>query len=256
MRLRLRSWSIHLADRPAVQQRRRLSAEALVVPFALAALELSHPTWSEGTVSQAVLGSGGWWIPLHVLLLVGFLAVVGLLWAAASARLARVALVAFGVCNTAFLATDGAAVGLLALSDPQAADQLWNSPLIAALANVTGAAWAASLLCVAASVARVGRSRPVLFGLTLTWLTFVASAPPIALPSIVSRLAAVATGAWTVYTTGGGGVPFALLVFAAVLPQHVGAEAALGLVLVGLALARLPQSPAKRPAAPKAPAAG
>jgi hypothetical protein len=210
----------------------------IVVPTALAALELSHPTWSEGAVSQAVSAAGGWWLPLHLLLLVGYGALVWLLWLPAA--LPRILLVVFLVCNTAFLATDGLAVGLLAAADPDAADRLWNSAFVAALANLTGAAWAASLLGVAAFVCAAGRTRPLVLGLGLTWLTFVASAPPLAASSALSRLAALATGAWFVYASGVSGVPVALLVFAAVLHQHVGAEAALGVLLVGVALVRLP----------------
>jgi hypothetical protein len=77
-------------------------------------------------------------------------------------------------------------------------------------------------------------------GLGLTWLTFAASVPPLGAPQVISRGAALAVGAWVVYRTGTAGVPAALLVFAAVLHQHVGPEAALGLVFVSLALLRLP----------------
>ncbi len=221
--------------------RRRFRALTIVVPTGLAALELSHPTWSEGAVSQAVFAAGGWWLPLHLLLLAGYGVLVWLLWV--PAKLPRILLVVFLMCNTAFLATDGVGVGvgLLAPADSSAADRLWNSALVAALANLTGAAWAASLLCVATSHLRGSKNRPAQIGLGLTWLTFVASALPVAAPSAVSRLLAVATGAWVVYVTGASGVPFALLVFAAVLHQHVGAEAALGMLLVCFALARLPE---------------
>ena len=78
-------------------------------------------------------------------------------------------------------------------------------------------------------------------GLVLTWVAFVASAPPLSAPPVISRLLAAATGAWIVYSRGTAGVPVALLVFAAVLHQHVGLEAALGLLLVSVALARLPE---------------
>lgn len=210
----------------------------IVVPCALAALELSHPTWSDGGVSPAVMAAGGWWIPLHLLLVAGFAAMVRLLWVRATT--ARISLVTFLICNTAFLGLDGIGVGLLAPVDPGAADRLWISALVTALANLTGAAWAASLLGVAATHVRGSTNRAVTIGLGLTWLTFVASATPLAAPSLISRLAAAATGAWVVYVSGASGVPFALLVFAAVLHQHVGAEAALGTLLVGIALTRLP----------------
>ena len=61
-------------------------------------------------------------------------------------------LVLFAVCKTAFLAVDGLAVGVLAGSDPSAADALWTSPMVDALADLTGAAWAAALLARAAQL--------------------------------------------------------------------------------------------------------
>ena len=212
----------------------------LVVLIALSALELSHPTWSDdGGVSHAVAAAGGWWIPLHVLLIAGYAVLVRILWVPGA--LVRAVLVAFLVCNTAFLVVDGVAVGLLASSDPQAADALWNSQSVTALANLTGATWAASLLSVAAAHLRAGKTGPAQTALVLTWLAFVASVPPLSVPPVISRVLAAAAGAWLVYATGTSGVPLALLVFAAILHQHVGAEAALGTVLVGVALTRLPE---------------
>jgi hypothetical protein len=71
----------------------------------------------------------------------------------------------------------------------------------------------------------------------VTWLSFVASTfVPAGGP--VSRVAALATGAWSVFAVGARRVPFALLVFAAVLRQHAGPEAALGLVCIAFALWR------------------
>jgi hypothetical protein len=227
----------------------RWRALTVVLPIIIAPLELGHPTWSEGAESQAVLAAGGWWLPLHVLLLAGYGALVRLLWVLQSrcwagprrwpGTLPRILLVVFLVCNTAYLGVDGLGVGVLAPTDPDSADRLWHSEIVAALANLTGAAWAASLLSVAAAVSSAGRTRLAVLGLGMTWLTFVASASPLATPPIVSRLAALATGAGVVYVTGNSGVPVALLVFAAVLHQHVGAEAALGVLLIGVALARL-----------------
>jgi len=190
-------------------------------------------------VSQAVAVAGGWWMPLHVLLIAGYAALVRILWLPGT--LLRVTLVAFLACNTAFLAVDGVAVGLLVSSDPQAADALWNSQSVTALANLTGATWAASLLSVAAAHLRAGKTGPTQTALVLTWLAFVASVPPLSVPPVISRVLAAATGAWIVYATGTSGVRVALLVFAAILHQHVGAEAALGTVLVGVALTRLPE---------------
>jgi hypothetical protein len=219
--------------------RRRVRALSIVVPITLAVLELIHTTWSESGLPQAFLAAGGFWAALHLLLLVGYIVLVWLLWVPAA--LPRILLVVFLVSNTAFIGMDGVGVGLLAISDPDAADRLWSSPVLAALANVTGAAWAASLLAVAAFICDVGRTRPALLGLGLTWLTFVASTPPLAAPSAFSQIAALATGAWFVFTTGASGIPAALLVFAAVLHQHVGAGAVLGILFVCIALARLPE---------------
>src|SRR5712692_2233974 len=87
----------------------------IVVPIALSVLELSHPSWSEGSVAQAVGAAGGWWLPLHLLLIVGYVALDRVLWI--PGVLVRAMLVAFLVCNTAYLAVDGVAVGLLAGSD-------------------------------------------------------------------------------------------------------------------------------------------
>jgi hypothetical protein len=209
------------------------------IPIGLAALALSHPTWSGGDVAMAVATAGGWWLPLHVLLIAGYAALVRLLWVANG--FARVMLIAFLACNTAYVAVDGVAVGPLAGSDPLAADLLWNSPLIILLADLTGATWSAALLCVAAAHIRGTRSKPLVASIVLTWVAFVASAPPLSAPPVISRVLAAATGAWLVYSGGPARVPAALLVFAAVLHQHVGAEAALGLVLVSVALTRLPE---------------
>jgi hypothetical protein len=216
----------------------RLRTLRIIVPIALAALELSHPTWSPGAVSPAVVAAGSWWLVLHVLVLLGYGALVWLLWI--PAILPRVALVAFLLCNSAFLGVDGIGVGLLTQSDPGEADRLWTSSFVTALADLAGLTWAASLLCVAASLTKTGRGRLVSLALGLTWLTFIASAPPLAVPVIISRVAAAATGASVIYRSGSGAVPFALLVFAAVLRQHVGPEAALGMLLVGIALAWAP----------------
>jgi hypothetical protein len=210
-----------------------------VVAGALAAVELIHPAWSEGSVSQAVAAAGSWWLPLHLLLIGGYAALVRLLWTRNVAP--RVMLAAFLVCNTTFLAIDGIAVGVLATPDPRAADALWTSPLVTILANLTGATWAAAVLCFAGAHLRRTRSKPVEAGLVLTWLLFVAGTPPLSMPPLFSRLTAAATGALIVYAQGAAAVPAALLVFAAVLHQHVGGEAALGLLLIAIALTRLPE---------------
>jgi hypothetical protein len=59
---------------------------------------------------------------------------------------------------------------------------------------------------------------------------------PGGLPTLVSRLAATATAALLVYARGAQAIPPALLIVSAVLRQHVGPEAALGLVFLAAAL--------------------
>src|SRR5258708_6016252 len=100
----------------------------VVAPIALGALELSHPAWSDTDVAGAIGAAGGWWLPLHLLLIAGYAALVRILWV--PSVYARATLVAFLVCNTAFLAVDGIAVGLLAATDPQAIEALWNGSLV------------------------------------------------------------------------------------------------------------------------------
>jgi hypothetical protein len=227
-------------------------------PLALAVLELLHPTWPDGSVAQGVAAAGVWWVPLHVLLIAGYGVLALCLSRVVPDRprtyrlAARISLLAFVACNTIFLAIDGLAVGLLASTDPTSADTLWNSPAVQALANLTGATWALTLLLVApmlhsvtlASSVTAGQTSRVMApltptliaGLALTWLTFTASSY---LPgaALASRAAAIATGAWATFTEGASTLPFALLVFAAVLHQHAGPEAALGMLCLALALA-------------------
>jgi hypothetical protein len=177
------------------------------------------------------------WILLHLALIAAFGALVAVLWPFARWRAARAALVAFAVANTAYLVVDGV-FGDVSLST-------------SALANAAGATWAAALLLMAASASCP--SRPVIAGLAVTWLAFVASAPPVGLPPLVSRLAAATTAAWMVYTTGRSALPAALLTFGAVSRQHVGPEAALGMVCCALAIGFSERS---TPAAASPPSAG
>jgi len=185
-------------------------------------------------LSDGVAAASGGWIPLHVLLIVGYGVLVRILWTPTTAT--RAFLGVFAASNTAFLGVDGLAVGLLSQMDPRAADALWYSPPVGALANLTGAAWAAALLAAAVELYPSRERRAVVVECTLTWAAFVASSfLPFA--SAISRVLAVATGAMAVQATGRASVPFALLVFAAVLRQHVGSEAALGMLCVAIALA-------------------
>jgi hypothetical protein len=234
---------------------------AVLGPVIVAVLELSHPTWSDGSIAQAVVAAGAWWIPLHLLLMAGF-ALVALLLADASGEHAgsagavaaqrfrlggavptqrfrtvtRMVLAIFVVCNTAYVLVDGVVVGFLASSDPATADTWWKSPLLTVVADITGAAWAASLLLVAATLGPIQPRQFTFVALALTWLAFVASAPPVSIPPLASRVIAVGSGAWAVYRAGRAATPFALLVFAAVLRQHVGPEAALGMLCIAAAL--------------------
>jgi hypothetical protein len=214
----------------------------IAVPLAVGALELVHPA---GFGDQAVLAAAGGWIALHVALIVGYGLLVVSLWsllhgqAGVFATCTRLALSLFFASNCLFLAIDGVGLGLAAQSAPAAAAALWTSPVLETLANVTGAAWALALVAVAAARQPVGRTPVAVAGMAITWLTFVAGSY---LPgaTLASRGLAVATGAWGVYSAGAGALPFGLLLFAAVLRQHVGPEAALGMLCIALARARQP----------------
>jgi hypothetical protein len=127
-----------------------------IVAVLVAALELSHPSWSDGSVTQAIATAGAWWIPLHVLLALGYAAIVAVIWPR-SAGYTRWLLIGCAVLNTAYLLIDGIVVARL---DAASADELWNSPWMAALANALGATWAAVLLSCALAFlpARPGRA--------------------------------------------------------------------------------------------------
>jgi hypothetical protein len=209
------------------------------VPVCVAALELVHPSWADGAVSQAIASAGVWWIPLHVFLLLGYCLLVGVvLWPAASKGSApswwpRAMLAMFCIFNTAYLVLDGLIVPGV---DAATADQIWNSPWLTGLANAVGATWAAALLVCAPGWLSARTARAVHIGLAVTWLAFVAGA---AFPAttLAGRFIALTTGAALVYARGAPALPFALLVFAAVLRQHVGPEAALAMVFVAAAIA-------------------
>jgi hypothetical protein len=195
----------------------------------LGALELSHPARTDAATV------GDWWIPLHMLLIAGYAGLVWSLWGRSTAT--RVTLIAFLIPNTAFLAVDGIAVGLLASADPDSATAVWQSPVVAALADLTGATWAAALLVQAAMrLPSGGRPRATQVGLVLTWLTHVLGRF-LPLAGALSRVAALAVGASLVYSAGIQGIAPALLTFAAVIPQHAGAEAALGMLCLAVAAA-------------------
>ena len=212
----------------------RRSTVAIGVLVTMAILELSHPSWAGASVSDGVATAGVWWIPLHLLLITGYAVVVGMLWP--KAPIQRTLLALFAVCNTVFLGIDGVLVGLLARADPPTADALWNSLAVGVLGNLTGASWAAALVALAVELyPSRERSAAVVVESSLTWAAFVASSV-MPLVGLISRVLAVAIGALAVQATGRAGLPFALLVFAAVLHQHVGSEAALGMLCVAIAV--------------------
>ena len=186
-------------------------AVTVVVCVALAALELVHPPSAEGAAD--------WWLPLHVALIAGYALLTWQLWQAVP--MARVLLAVFGVANAAFLAIEGVLVGVLAVTF---------------LANATGAAWCLVLLVLAAEVYPAPRERLTLALLALTWLVFVASATPFVQGQLLSRAVTIVTAAWLTYRGGPAALPSAVLVFGAVLRQHVGPEAALGLLCLAFAL--------------------
>jgi hypothetical protein len=177
------------------------------VPLALAVLELLHPP---------EVTADAWWGVLHVLLIAGYALLVWSLWPLAVG--ARVVVCVFATVNTAFLVVDG----LLSQTGPP----------VDVLANVTGAAWCAALLAVAA--ARSSSPPPLRGALAIVWLTFVASSV-LPVVGVASRAIALATGVSAVYLRGFGALPFALMVVAAVTRQHVSAEAAFGMLCLGLA---------------------
>jgi hypothetical protein len=157
-------------------------------------------------------------------------------WRAAARVACRVALVVFFLANAMFLVVDGLVVGLRAATDPVGVDAIWESPTVILLANVAGAAWCLALLSLAAVRVPADLDRATAFLLALTWLVFLVSATQLQAAQPLSRVAAIGTAAWLVFRGGAPALPCALLVLSAVLRQHVGPEAALGIVLVAAAL--------------------
>jgi hypothetical protein len=223
----------------AREEVRKPAVVRAIVPLLVAGLELSHPSWSDGSVTQAIASAGVWWIPLHVLLALGYgLLVAVVLWPTTSTGslpvwLSRTILVIFCVFNSVYLVVDGVVVAIV---DAATANATWNSPWVAAVANAVGATWAAALFTCAYAFLPAKPGRAVHIGMAVTWLAFVASAafPP---ATLASRLIALATVAALVYTRGAPALPFGLLVFAAVLRQHVGPEAALAVLCIAAATA-------------------
>jgi len=117
-----------------------------LLPLALAVAELAHPTTTDESVSESIRAAGMWWLPLHLVLLIGYALLVAMLWRLTKSPLAHGALAGFAACNCLYLAVDGIAVGVLAQANPAVADALWSAAWVNILADATGATWAASLL--------------------------------------------------------------------------------------------------------------
>jgi hypothetical protein len=186
---------------------------AIAACVVLAVLELVHPASSDAGAA------GSMWVPLHVALIGGYGLLSWLLWRTGTAVL-RVALIVFVLANTALMASEGLMIGL---------------PAGTLLGNVTGAAWSFALLSLAAALYPLALDRVMAALLAMTWLVFVAGATPLEMSPLLSRATAIVTAAWLTYRGGPFALPSAVLVFAAVLRQHVGPEAALGLLCVGAA---------------------
>ena len=215
-------------------------AASIALCAALALLELAHPTWPDGAVAQAVNAAGGTWLPLHAALIVAYGLLTWRLWVSVRQPppiLARLALALFAMANTAFLAVDGVVVGLGAAREPVGVDQLWASLPVTLLADLTGATWCLALLSLDAARVAGGLDRPFVGLLALTWLAFIAGATALPGPALLARGLAIAAAVWLVYHRGTRGLANGLLTFGAVLRQHVGPEAALGLLCVAAALA-------------------
>ena len=218
----------------------------LLAPPCVAVLELLHPIWPDDAIFETVAPLVGWWLALHMLLLVLFPMVLWTLWLELPPMrgrlevVARALLIVAAIANATFIAIDGIGTGFLivdARSNAAGLAAMWNGPLLVGLADLSGGAFALALLVTSAALYREARSGLALAALVTAGLAFLVSALPGASPAVpISRIAALVAGVAMVYRGGAGHMPFALLVFAAVLPQHVGPPAALGTLLVGAAL--------------------
>ncbi|GAC1313783.1 MAG: hypothetical protein NVSMB2_02280 [Chloroflexota bacterium] len=205
------------------------------VALLIAALALTHPALAAGAAgapAAAIAARGPLWLATHTALLLAFLT-FGWRLGRHTTGSTQAALRLFAVANTAYLALDGLVVGALASSDPSRAAAVWNAPALGILANAVGALWAAALLLLA--WIRLPHSQRTMLSqvaLALTWLCFAASAAPGGVPPLASRFIAAATAALVIYRRGTPAMSAALLTVAAVFRIHVGAEAAVGLLLI------------------------
>jgi hypothetical protein len=231
----------------------------MALPLVLIALSLAHPVWSPGTsVFEGIAAASERWLVVHALLTVGFPALAVVLyrllpndgWRGLPA--ARMVLALFAITAGGFLIVDGVITGALVQSavGQDAAQQgavaetvaaLWSGPLALVLANLSGFALALALFATGLALYPAARERRILIGLAIVSAALLGgglgSVFGFPWPPAVARLAATVTGAIAVYQQGGALVPFALLVLAGVLPQHVGVEAQTGMACVFLAFA-------------------
>jgi hypothetical protein len=206
-----------------------------------------------------------WWIALHLLLAVSFalLAValfVGIVHESGpAARLARMTLCVFVVGNSVFIGVDGIATGLIVrgarplpaaqqIGAEQALEALWNSPLNAAMGGWwAGLAWALAVGASALALYPQARQRVPLVLLLLSLAVNIGIraglSPDILLPpagggllGVVQVLLGLAIIGVVAARGGAATAPFALLIIAAILPQHGGAVGAVGVACLGLAL--------------------
>jgi hypothetical protein len=220
---------------------------------------VAHPVWASGTsVYQGIAEAGDRWLVVHLLLTVGFPTLAFALYRlipndeSREGRVAAWLLGLFGAAAAAFLALDGVVTGMMvrsaagqeAAQQVQAAESvraLWASPLALGLANLTGLTFALALSATALALYPRTRGRLVLacLGIVVAALVGAALASMLGFlwPPALARVAGIATGAVAVYRQGATAIPFALLVLAGVLPQHVGLEAQVGLLCVFFAIA-------------------
>lgn len=212
-------------------------------------LEIAHPKGT-AAIFDVVAPVSGWWVALHVLLLVVFalfaLAVVELGAHAGGplATFSRLMMGVFVVANSAFVGIDGIATGVLVraagtlppeqrLAVAALIETLWRSPVVLALADVSSVAWLAGIVATALLVCPLGKN-------AIAWLLVAGAAllrlAPIALPAVngdalIWISVAVSVAACVAYSTTrplAGSLTLLFLFWAALLPQHGSLRGAVG----------------------------
>jgi hypothetical protein len=231
-------------------------------PVALTLAELAHPLWSSGTVYQAVAPVADRWLLVHVVLVAGFaltaLGLASLLGDRSdpAARAARLLLGLFVVGNTALIAIDGLATGLLvdgARALPateqagveKAIEAMWHQPLTNVFSGLGAFGFMAGILLTAVALYPRSQTCLALTGVGLTMVVWELSSAVGLLGdmSLAYPLGAAAwaiglvTACYVVHDSGRASFPFAFLVLGAVGFQHTPPWGPIGLValLVGLA---------------------